>query len=86
MILNVIIDNELVHLTKLNLLVENLYLKLKLSHSNFNTKTELEKCNLYIDKMKCEMLISKLEKIIETKNSEVQDLLTIYFDELNEDK
>ena len=32
------------------------------------------------------MLISKLEKIIETKNTEVQDLLTIYFDELNEDK
>ena len=86
LILNDSIDFEMRSVRDSEMMKECLELRLSLIKTNYSLKTEYEKNEVDILKMKTEMQIERLQRVIIEKTKNFQDVMKIYFHELEENE
>jgi hypothetical protein len=85
-ILNSFIENDLTAIREMRMLEECLELRLHFLHPNNMQKTEFEKNEDTITRIKTEIEINRLKKIIVQKTHDLNDNLKIYAQELQEEE
>lgn len=85
-VLNSFIENDLIAIREMRMLEECLELRLHFLHPNNMQKTEFEKNEDTITRIKTEIEINRLKKIIVQKTHDLNDNLKIYAQELDEEE
>ena len=85
-ILNSFIENDLTAIREMRMLEECLELRLHFLHPNNMQKSEFEKNEDAITRIKTEIEINRLKKIIIQKTHDLNDNLKIYAQELDEEE
>ena len=85
-ILNSFIENDLTAIREMRMLEECLELRLHFLHPNNMQKSEFEKNEDAITRIKTEIEINRLKKIIIQKTHDLNDNLKIYAQELDEEQ